>query len=112
MKITKVNGLKIADRVVTEMRKLKMREIASNDVYARSYSDGREQGLLITHYINGNGDTKSAAVFECRNSDEIVVAACDWTGHVSDADYKARRYFSPGEYKKAALELAKIIETI
>lgn len=105
MKLEKCDSLKVADKVLAELRK--MPSVASRGLqpYVDTYSNCREQGYTVhaCHKSMNIYTDKTVMFSQNRNSDVIVVyPMTGYETHLTDAGYAAAKYFEPGDYKGAA----------
>lgn len=95
-----VNGSRVADKVLTLVKKLGVQGATAGEVYVNAYANWREQGHhLIVYRLQGGAPVSRAVSFsESRGSDQIVVyyggrMAFDRHGVPNEATYGAARYF-------------------
>ena len=96
-----VNGSRVADKVLTLVKKLGVQGVTAGEVYVNAYANGREQGHhLIVYRLQGGAPVSRAVSFsESRGSDQIVVyfggrLMFDGHGVPNEATYRAARYFA------------------
>lgn len=122
MKITKCEGLKRADEVVRELRKIKAPYLDGNECSISAYKNGREDGYAV--YFSAKRLTRAGREYvnvwfgENRNTDGIVVYVDDsrrpdfdfprfFDGKKGDNVYAERQVFHPDEAAKAAKYIMK-----
>ena len=118
MKIEKHESLKVADKVVTEMRALikgfQQDYTSDTEIRMSCWSNGREQGYMLEIYprrATDNGeyrDSRAVLIAQSRNSDHIIVVrdenhSFNFTTHTpSEADWKQETAFNWDQPKLAA----------